>query len=136
MAQCVNIAALQEEGSNLGLLNSPLVQISSTPNRSEGELINLIIGGQLINIANQLQNLSGEQLFESGFVQFILVPLANNFGFAANETVSTWGQPVGMKDFRIFPAVEGVYELQEKTNITVSYDYIYSEFKVRYQMRF
>ena len=136
VAQCVNIAALQEEGSNLGLLNSPLVQISSTPNRSEGELINLIIGGQLINIANQLQNLSGEQLFESGFVQFILVPLANNFGFAANETVSTWGQPVGMKDFRIFPAVEGVYELQEKTNITVSYDYIYSEFKVRYQMRF
>ncbi len=136
VARCVNVAALSGEGSNLGILNSPLVELSSTPNRSEGELINLIIGGQLINIATQLQELSGEQLFETGFVQFVLVPLANNVGFGVNDTVSSWGQPLGMKDLRVFPLVEGVYEVQDKSNVSLSYDYIYGEFRVRYQMRF
>jgi hypothetical protein len=136
MAQCVKIGSLQEKGSNLGILDSPVITLSSVPNRSTGELINLIIGGQLINLASQLQNLSGEQLFEIGFVQFLLEPLINNVSFTVNDAVSTWGEPVGMKDVRIFPVVEGVYELQEKTNLTVTYDYIYSEFRIRYQMRF
>ncbi|WPF88479.1 DUF748 domain-containing protein [Cyanobacterium aponinum AL20118] len=133
---CVNLAVLNQQGANFNLFNSPIVSLSSTPNRSEGELINLIVGGQLINIADQLQNLSGEQLFENGLVQFFLVPIANNLSFGVNERVSTWGKPLGMKDLRIFPLVEGVYEVQEKSSVSVSYDYIYGEFKVRYQMQF
>lgn len=133
---CVNLAVLNQQGANFNLFNSPIVSLSSTPSRSEGELINLIVGGQLINIADQLQNLSGEQLFENGLVQFFLVPIANNLSFGVNERVSTWGKPLGMKDLRIFPLVEGVYEVQEKSSISVSYDYIYGEFKVRYQMQF
>ncbi|MBL1208790.1 translocation/assembly module TamB domain-containing protein [Geminocystis sp. GBBB08] len=136
VSQCINLAVLNKQGTNLNLLNSPLVSLSSTPNRSEGELINLIIGGQLFNLATQLQELSGEQLFENGLVQFILVPLANNISFGVNEKVSTWGKPLGMKDLRVFPLVEGVYEVKDNSNVTVSYDYIYGEFKVRYQMRF
>jgi len=133
---CVNLAVLNQQGANFNLFNSPIVSLSSTPNRSEGELINLIVGGQLINIADQLQNLSGEQLFENGLIQFFLVPIANNLSFVVNERVSTWGKPLGMKDLRIFPLVEGVYEVQDKSSVSVSYDYIYGEFKVRYQMQF
>ncbi|WP_017295375.1 translocation/assembly module TamB domain-containing protein [Geminocystis herdmanii] len=136
VAQCVNLAALNQKGTNLNLLNSPLVSLRSIPNRSEGELINLIVGGQLLNLATQLQDLSGQDLFENGLVQFILVPLTNNISFGINEKVSTWGKPLGMKDLRIFPLVEGVYEVKEDSNVTVSYDYIYGEYKVRYQMRF
>ena len=112
------------------------MSLSSSPNRTEGELINLIVGGQLLNLATQLQQLSGEELFENGLIQFILVPLANNISFGVNEKVSTWGKPLGMKDLRLFPLVEGVYEIKDNSNVTVSYDYIYGEFKVRYQMRF
>ncbi|MGI0481794.1 translocation/assembly module TamB domain-containing protein, partial [Geminocystis sp. CENA526] len=136
VAKCVNLAALNQEGKNLNLLNSPLVSLRSIPNRSEGELMNLIVGGQLLNLATQLQDLSGQDLFENGLVQFILVPLTNNISFGVNEKVSTWGKPLGMKDLRIFPLVEGVYEVKENSNVTVSYDYIYGEYKVRYQMRF
>ncbi len=136
VTRCVNISALNQEGANFNLLNSPIVSLSSIPSRSEGELINLIVGGQLIEIATQLQNLSGEQLFENGLVQFFLVPIANNVSFGVNERVSTWGKPLGMKDLRIFPLIEGVYEVQDKSSVSVSYDYIYGEFKVRYQMQF
>lgn len=136
VAQCVNLAALNEKGKNFNLLNSPLVSLRSIPNRSEGELINLIVGGQLLNLATQLQDLSGQDLFENGLVQFILVPLTNNISFGINEKVSSWGKPLGMKDLRVFPLVEGVYEVKEDSNVTVSYDYIYGEYKVRYQMRF
>lgn len=136
VSQCINLAALNQQGTNLNLLNSPLVSLSSTPNRSEGELINLIVGGQLLNLATQLQELSGEELFENGLIQFLIVPLANNISFGINEKVSTWGKPLGMKDLRVFPLVEGVYEVKDNSNVTVSYDYIYGEFKVRYQMRF
>lgn len=136
VSQCINLTVLNQQGTNLNLLNSPLVSLSSTPNRSEGELINLIIGGQLLNLATQLQELSGEELFENGLVQFLVVPLANNISFGINEKVSTWGKPLGMKDLRVFPLVEGVYEVKDNSNVTVSYDYIYGEFKVRYQMRF
>jgi hypothetical protein len=136
VSQCINLAVLNQQGTNLNLLNSPLVSLSSTPNRSEGELINLIVGGQLLNLATQLQELSGEELFENGLIQFLIVPLANNISFGINEKVSTWGKPLGMKDLRVFPLVEGVYEVKDNSNVTVSYDYIYGEFKVRYQMRF
>ena len=136
VSECVNLAMLNQQGSNLNLLNSPLVSLSSIPNRSQGELINLIIGGQLLNLATQLQDLSGQQLFENGLAQFILVPLANNISFGVNETVSSWGKPLGMKDLRVFPLVEGVYKVKDESTVSVSYDYIYGEFKVRYQMRF
>ncbi|BAQ64196.1 translocation/assembly module TamB domain-containing protein [Geminocystis sp. NIES-3709] len=136
VAECINLAALNKQGSNFNLLNSPLISLRSTPNRSEGELINLIVGGELLNLATQLQDLSSQDLFENGLVQFILVPLANNISFGVNEKVSTWGKPLGMKDLRVFPLVEGVYEVKKDSTVTVSYDYIYGEYKVRYQMRF
>ncbi len=136
VAKCVKIKAIQAQGSNLEILNSPIVKLSSSPNRSEGRLIELIIGGQLIDLARQLQRLNEQTLFEFGITQFVLTPATQELGFVVNETVSAWGEPVGMKDFRVFPLVEGVYEIQKRNNITVSYDYIFSEFKFRYQLRF
>lgn len=136
VSQCTNIAFLNKDGSNFDILNSPLVNLSSIPRRSQGELINLIVGGQLLNFASQLQNLSGADLFENGLVQLVLVPIANNITFGINETVSSWGKPLGMKDLRVFPLVEGIYQTQENSNVSVSYDYIYGEFKVKYHTRF
>lgn len=136
VAQCINLNNLKAQGTNLGILNSSIVNLSSIPARSQGELINLIVGGELLKLAEQLQDLSGDQLFERGIVQFILVPLAQNVSFSVNDKVSSWGQPLGMKDLRVFPLVEGVYEIEKKKNVSVSYDYFFNEFKIRYQVRF
>lgn len=81
VARCVELKAVQAQGSNLELLNSPVVKLSSTPNRSEGRLIELIVGGQLIELAKQLQNLNDKTLFEFGIVQFVLIPLTRDVGF-------------------------------------------------------
>ena len=136
VARCSNVAVLSPEGSNFEILNSPFVSLSSIPQRSQGELVNLIVGGQFLGLINQLENAQGQDLLESGVLQFVLVPILNELTFGVNERVSSWGQPLGMKDLRVFPLVEGVYPLRERSNISVSYDYIYNEFKVRYQRRF
>lgn len=136
IANCTNRFAINGEGADLDILDSPLVNLSSIPQRSQGEIVNLIVGGQFLGLLNQLENSGNENLLESGLLQFLLVPLLNNTTFVVNETVSTWGKPIGMKDLRVFPLVEGIYPLQGQSNVSVSYDYIYNEFKVRYQRRF
>lgn len=137
VARCTNIAgSFNPENSNLEILNSPLVRLNSIPGRSQGELVNLIVGGQFLGLLDQLEGAGNIDLIESGLLQFVVVPLFNDLTFGVNERVSTWGRPLGMSDLRVFPLVEGVYPLENRSNISVSYDYIFNEFRIRYQRRF
>ncbi|MGY6530347.1 MAG: translocation/assembly module TamB domain-containing protein [Cyanobacterium sp.] len=137
VAQCTNTAgSFNPENSNLEILNSPLVRLNSIPGRSQGELVNLIVGGQFFGLLDQLEGAGNIDLIETGLLQFIVVPLLGDLTFGINERVSTWGSPLGMGDLRVFPLVEGVYPLENRSNISVSYDYIFNEFRVRYQRRF
>ncbi|AFZ47674.1 protein of unknown function DUF490 [Cyanobacterium stanieri PCC 7202] len=137
VARCTNIAgSFNPENSNLEILNSPLVRLSSIPGRSQGELVNLIVGGQFLGLLDQLEGAGNIDLIESGLLQLVVVPLFNDLTFGVNERVSTWGRPLGMSDLRVFPLVEGVYPLENRSNISVSYDYIFNEFRIRYQRRF
>ena len=89
-----------------------------------------------MGLLNQLEGAGEIDLIESGLLQFIVVPLLGDVTFGINERVSSWGSPLGMSDLRVFPLVEGVYPLENRSNISVSYDYIFNEFRVRYQKRF
>ncbi|AUC60172.1 protein of unknown function DUF490 [Cyanobacterium sp. HL-69] len=137
VARCTTIAGrFNPDNSNLEILNSPLVRLTSIPGRGQGELVNLIVGGQFLGLLNQLEGAGEIDLIESGLLQFIVVPLLGDVTFGINERVSSWGSPLGMSDLRVFPLVEGVYPLENRSNISVSYDYIFNEFRVRYQKRF
>ncbi|MBE9222037.1 translocation/assembly module TamB domain-containing protein [Cyanobacterium stanieri LEGE 03274] len=137
VARCTTIASrFNPDNTNLEILNSPLVRLTSIPGRGQGELVNLIVGGQFLGLLNQLEGSGDIDLIESGLLQFVVVPLLNDVTFGINERVSTWGSPLGMSDLRVFPLVEGVYPLQNRSNISVSYDYIFNEFRIRYQRRF
>ncbi|MBR8826513.1 MAG: translocation/assembly module TamB domain-containing protein [Gomphosphaeria aponina SAG 52.96 = DSM 107014] len=132
--ECIQLGALQtKEGTNNQLLNSSIVSLSSSPPRSQGEIVNLLATG----IADQLQGLTSGEIAEGGFVQFAVEYVAQPlFINRVNEQSRKVGRGIGLSDLRVFPTLDGVYRLEENTFINISYDYAFSEFKVRYQRRF
>ena len=132
---CLGTAAI-ESGSNLQVLASPAVEITSTPPRSQGAIIALL-SNQFLGLAEQLQNTNEESLLQSVATQFIVAPLLRDVLFGVQSTVSGFGRNLGLADLRVLPpAVEGVYELNQQSSVTFTLDYTENEVQVRYQRRF
>ena len=150
LAKCIEVAALLD-GNDRQLLNSPAVSLTSTPSRSEGEIISLL-GNRFIGFAEQLQNASSEELFNIGATQFIVAPLQRRLFNKVDDAVIKAGREVGLDYLRVFPFVEGVYEINEDSSIRAIYNYPIdlvnfingdenftnndNEFKIEYQLRF
>ena len=132
---CLGTAAI-EGGSNLQVLASPAVELTSTPPRSQGAIIALL-SNQFLGLAEQLQNTNEEALLQSIATQFIVAPLLRDVLFGVQSTVSGFGRNLGLADLRVLPpAVEGVYELNQQSSVTFTLDYTENEVQVRYQRRF
>ena len=132
---CLGTAAI-EGGSNLQVLASPAVELTSTPPRSQGAIIALL-SNQFLGLAEQLQNTNEESLLQSVATQFIVAPLLRDVLFGVQSTVSGFGRNLGLADLRVLPpAVEGVYELNQQSSVTFTLDYTENEVQVRYQRRF
>jgi|GEM_PF-5767686 len=136
-ADCIQFQAFAETGgADSEILNSNIVNLSSNPPRTEGEIVSLL-ADQLLQLAEQLQGLSSGELFESGFVQFaletVVEPIVIN---QVNEQTRKLGKGVGLNDFRVFPTVDAVYRIEKNQFVNLSYDYIFNEVKARYQWRF
>ncbi|MCZ8103658.1 MAG: hypothetical protein O9972_37905, partial [Burkholderiales bacterium] len=72
-ANCLQAVAFAS-GEDEGLLNTPLVKLTSTPPRSQGEIVRLL-GEQLLSVFNGLQGKNTEQLIQFGVVQ-LAIPLS------------------------------------------------------------
>jgi autotransporter translocation and assembly factor TamB len=133
-ATCVNVAAL-ESGSDRQLLNSPAVELTSTPPRSQGEIVNLL-GNEFLSLTEQLQNSNQEQLLEFGVTQFVIAPIQRKVFYKAEDFVVGIGKEIGLDYLRVYPYFEGIYELNRDSSVRTTYDYIFNEVKVEYQLRF
>ena len=132
---CLGTAAI-ESGSGLQVLSSPAVELTSTPPRSQGEIVALL-SNQFLGLAEQLQNTNEEALLQSVATQFIVAPLLRDVLFGVQSTVSGFGRNLGLADLRVLPpAVEGVYELNQQSSVTFTLDYTENEVQFRYQRRF
>ncbi len=150
LAKCIEVAALSE-GDDRQLLNSPAVSLSSTPSRSEGEIISLL-GNRFIDLAEKLQNATSEELFNIGATQFVIAPLQRLLLNEFDDAVVKAGKEIGLDYLRVFPFVEGVYEINQDSSIRATYNYPINlvdfingdqnftsnrnEVKVEYQLRF
>ncbi len=152
LAKCIEIAALAD-GFNRQVLTSPVVSLTSTPSRSEGEIISLLTN-QVIDSAEQLaeQFESGSggaaELLQSGAIQFVVAPLRRTFLNQFGDFVVDAGEEIGLDYLRIFPFVEGVYEINKKSSVRATYVYPLNfldssddidtgnEFRIEYQLRF
>ncbi|HHP7230885.1 MAG TPA: translocation/assembly module TamB domain-containing protein, partial [Xenococcaceae cyanobacterium] len=118
---CFNLIAL-ESNSDRQLLDSPAITLSSTPERSQGEIVNLL-GNQFLSYAEQLENGDSNDLVQLGFNQFIINPIRRNFLYSAEDFIVGVGKDVGLDYLRLFPYAEGVYKLDQNLAIRAIYDY-------------
>jgi translocation and assembly module TamB len=121
--------------SNSQLLNTPIVKLTSSPPRSQGEIVSLL-GNQFLELAKKLQNSNQDELLNFAASQFVLKPISREINYFTEETVNNIGRKVGLDYLRLYPAVQGVYEINEDTLVDLTYDYFVDEYKVRYEWRF
>lgn len=131
LVNCIQVAAFSS-GQNTQLLGSPLVSLSSSPPRSEGEIVRLL-GDQLLGLVESLQGKNTEQLIEAGAVQIVIPLLLQGYVYDIESAVSN---RIKATDFNILPYLQAVYRVGDESFVRFSYDYNFNEFSVRYETRF
>ncbi|MDJ0536275.1 MAG: translocation/assembly module TamB domain-containing protein [Xenococcaceae cyanobacterium MO_207.B15] len=120
LSNCVNFTAF-EDRRDRQLLDSPAVSLSSNPERSEGQIINLL-GNQFVSFAKQIEKSSPDELLELGFNQFIINPVERRFLYEQEDFVVGLGQNIGLDYLRVFPYIEAVYQLDNNFSLKGIYD--------------
>jgi hypothetical protein len=133
LTTCFNTVAL-ESGSDRQLLDSPVVQLTSIPARSQGEIVSLL-GNQFLSFAEQLQNSSQDELVNLGLTQFIIAPIQRRVFYRIEDEVVGFGKKLGLDYLRVYPYLEGIYEINRDSSVRSTYDYVFNEFKVEYQRK-
>ena len=134
LATCVNVAALESENARQ-ILDSQAVSLSSTPNRSQGEIVSLL-GNQFLSFAEQLQNSNQEELINLGVTQFVIAPIQRRLFYRVEDFVVNAGREVGLDYLRVYPYFEGIYEINRDSSVRGTYDYVFNEVKFEYQRNF
>ncbi|WP_107669937.1 translocation/assembly module TamB domain-containing protein [Cyanothece sp. BG0011] len=114
------------------LLGNPVINLSSSPPRSQGEIVRLL-GEQVLVLAEALQGKSTEQLIQFGIVQLALPMVFQTLIYDIETSIS---ETIDSTDFRVVPFLEAIYEVEDEGYVRVSYDYAFNEFRVRYEKRF
>ncbi|MDV3000612.1 MAG: hypothetical protein N5P05_002218 [Chroococcopsis gigantea SAG 12.99] len=128
---CLQTVALNNSNDNQ-LLSSPIVQLTSSPPRSEGEIIRLL-GDQVFALVDSLQSSNTEQLIQFGVVQLAFPLLFQGIVYDVENSISN---VVGAADVNILPYLEAVYKVDKTSFVRFSYDYNFNEVRVRYETRF
>ena len=108
--------------SDRNLINSPAVELTSTPSLDRGEILNLL-SGQFVAFADQVGNSSQSQLFELGAERFIVEPLLDSFLYRVEDATVSLGRRINLDYLTIYPELEGIYELNQDSSLRFSYDH-------------
>ncbi len=114
------------------LLSSPAVQLTSSPPRSEGEIIRLL-GDQVLALVDSLQSSNTDQLIQFGVVQLAFPLLFQSIVYDVESSISN---VVGATDVNVLPYLEAVYRVDKTSFVRFSYDYNFNEVRLRYETRF
>ncbi|MEM8673328.1 MAG: translocation/assembly module TamB domain-containing protein [Cyanobacteria bacterium P01_G01_bin.67] len=132
--QCFNDSAYTG-AEDRNLINSSAVELTSTPNLNQGEIINLL-SGQFIALAQDLSNRSQSELFDLGVNRFILTPLQNRAFSVVDDTTVSLGKKIGLDYLSVFPNLEGVVEVDQKSSVQSTFNYVLGEVRVEYRRNF
>ncbi len=128
---------------NQKLLNNPVVELSSTPNRNQTEILSLL-GNRTVAIVKEVeQKLADgqeEELIRSAFVDYVVLPIADDyyqeFLWNVQRPVNSVGKKIGLTRLQVFPSVAGLKDINENSSVRFIYNYDFGEFRVEYQRRF
>ena len=120
-ATCFNEVA-SVGASDRNLINSPAVQLTSTPSLDRGEILNLL-SGQFVAFADQVTNSSQSELFELGAERFVFEPLLDSFLYRVEDTTVSLGKKINLDYLTIYPELEGIYQLNQDSSLRFTYDH-------------
>jgi hypothetical protein len=131
LTQCLELLVAQGN-SDEQLLNNPAIRLTSTPPRSQGEIVRLL-AEQFIVLAESLQGKSTGQIAQVGIVQLALPMVFQGVVYDIETAISNG---INSTDFRIVPFLEAIYEVDRDGFIRLNYDYSASQVRVQYEKRF
>ncbi|MBE9167239.1 hypothetical protein IQ238_06740 [Pleurocapsales cyanobacterium LEGE 06147] len=134
LERCINVAIVEGDRDRQ-ILTSPAVELTSIPSRSEAEIIGLL-GEEFLELAEQLQDSNAEELIEFGVAQFVIAPIQRNLFYQVENFVVGVGREIGLDYLRVYPFLEGVYQIDRNSSVRATYDYIFNEVQIRYQRNF
>ncbi|NER26675.1 MAG: DUF748 domain-containing protein [Symploca sp. SIO1C4] len=152
-------AATRAVGPDSQILDAPIVTLTSTPARSEAEILALL-GEQFITVATDavtdLEQGEEAKLLEFAARRYIIKPfvreLVTDVTSGINNAVRAAGREVGLTDLRLYPSlqesrqskntpalsvvVEGSRQAGDNSFFNIIYDSEFNEFQLRYETRF
>ena len=143
LAKCIELTFFNS-ASDRQLVNSPAVELTSIPARSQGEIVSLL-GTNFISFAEELRNKNTEELLDLGVTQFVIAPIQRSLFNSFEEGVVRVGKRIGLDYLRVYPFVEGIYQINHDSSVRGTFNYINNlsgnninnnEFKFEYQRRF
>ncbi|MDJ0590227.1 MAG: translocation/assembly module TamB domain-containing protein [Pleurocapsa sp. MO_226.B13] len=132
LTECFNgiaLTATNNENDNTiaqrNLTNSSAVRLTSTPALDQGEIIRLLSERFVAFARNTIsgggdEGLSQERIYQIGVERFIISPLILPI---IEDTTIGWGKAVGLDYFTVYPDLQGVYEISERSSLRLTYDY-------------
>ncbi|MDJ0675766.1 MAG: translocation/assembly module TamB domain-containing protein [Calothrix sp. MO_167.B42] len=140
-------------------LTNPAIEMTSTPERNETEIIALLSNrtiGSILDIQKQISSGNGAEVVSSGVIQYLTGNLLANVEqeilWGIQQPFDTAAKNIGLTHFQIIPSVQGVRHIDANSSIRFIYDYsnffyqsifsgnnddsFDSQFRVIYQRRF
>ncbi|MDJ0680251.1 MAG: translocation/assembly module TamB domain-containing protein [Xenococcaceae cyanobacterium MO_167.B52] len=129
LTNCINLTAFNSRSDrdqdetlqNPALLDSPAISLSSTPERSETEIMSLL-GNQFLSFTEKVSHSNSAELLQLGINQFVINPLARQYLYRLNDFVLNQGQNLGLEYLRVFPYIEAIYSLNGNLFLRSIYD--------------
>lgn len=142
VATCINVNS-KVSIQTKDLLDNPAVALTSTPTRSNSEILSLLGNrtfAALQKLEQQLTSGNETELLESLVLDYLVAPLeteiTQEFLYQAQKPVNSLGKSIGLTRLQVFPSVTGLKDINENSSARFVYDYEAGEFRVQYEARF
>ncbi|WP_414621663.1 translocation/assembly module TamB domain-containing protein [Calothrix sp. CCY 0018] len=142
VANCIN-ANSKVSIQTKDLLDNPAVALTSTPSRSNSEILSLLGNrtfAALQKLEQQLTSGNETELLESLVLDYLVAPLeteiTQEFLYQAQKPINSLGKSIGLTRLQVFPSVTGLKDINENSSARFVYDYEAGEFRVLYEARF
>ena len=142
VSDCINVNS-KVSIQTKDLLDNPAVALTSTPSRSNSEILSLLGNRTFAALQKLEQQLTGgneTELLESLVLDYLVAPLeteiTQEFLYQAQKPVNSLGKSIGLTRLQVFPSVTGLKDINENSSARFVYDYEAGEFRVQYEARF
>ena len=102
--------------SDRNLIESPAVELTSTPSLDQGEILSLL-SNQFVGFARDVSRSSQSELFDLGVERFVITPLLDGTLDRVEDFTVGVGKKISLDYLTVYPDLEGIYELSQDSSL-------------------